>query len=143
METRLCIKKECKESTSDETVLDGHDYLDLRHNESTHESITDLETDSHEPDFQSHEDNYIAEQELNEDFNLSITESEHFSDSEDSGPEILEIEPDIKCESNKSNENSHKLLYSVSYFLLFFQLCYKISDRAMKHILNLILSLSY
>jgi len=122
METRLCIKKpECKESTSDETVLDGHDYLDdHRHDESTHKSITDLGIDSHDPDFHSHKENYIAEQEFNEVCNLSITESEHFSDSEDSGPEIWEIEPDIECESNKSNENSHKLLYSVSYFLCFF-----------------------
>ena len=78
------------------------------------------EIGSHYSNFNSHEDSYINEQELNQCSELlpATTDSaNNSSDSKaDSGTEIWDIEADIECEPN---ENSHKLLYSVSYFLLF------------------------
>ena len=135
VETKLCIasNKASKEPTSSETsVKTAWDGLDFS------------EIDSHDSDLHGYEDNYISEQELHRvSVDLPTTSdmrSDISNDSEDSGPEIWDMELDIECESD---ENGYNLLYSVSYFLLFFQLCYKLSDRAMKHILSLILSLLY
>ena len=75
---------------------------------------------------------------------IDIHGTDSSSDSENSGPEIWDVEADVEYEpSNMEKEHAHKLLYCISYFLLFFQLCYKVSDRTIKNILNLMTSLLY
>lgn len=141
VETKLCAKK--PESINANAILDDYEPRQ-EHNESTEGSFDFLEIDrgidSH---YSDHDDGDTNKQELTQCCDLpAATGSNSSSDSEgDSGPEIWDMEPDMECEPSRTIKNGHSLLYSVSYFLLFFQLCYKISDRAMKHILNLILSL--
>ena len=141
IETKLCLKPDQSIFTQAE-----HEQGKARDEatESTQESLEFLDVDHHDhsSDFSSHEVAGIsAEKEM---LATDIHDTDSSSDSENSGPEIWDVEVDVECEpSNVEKEHAHKLLYSISYFLLFFQLCYKVSDSAIKHILNLMTSLLY
>lgn len=71
-----------------------------------------------------------------------LTSSSSSSNHSDSAPEIWESdsEPDEESFCLQAS-NITRINYVLSYFLLFFQLCYHVSDRGLKHILNLLSSI--
>ena len=80
-------------------------------------------------------------------------DSEHFSnyvssssqsssdESNDSAPEIWDVESEMTPDDSTEPLPTTNITYILSYFLLFFQLCYHVSDRGLQHIINLISSL--
>lgn len=75
-------------------------------------------------------------------------DSSSSSSESDLAPEIWDSdsEPDDNSDKSEVGGGMHsqvtvKLHYILSYFLLFFQLCYHVSDRGLQHILNLILAI--
>ena len=66
-------------------------------------------------------------------------------ESDDLAPEIWDedSEPDSEQEDIFPSQQGRMIHYVLSYFLLFFQLCYHISDRGLQHILTLISSIFY
>ena len=76
---------------------------------------------------------------------FSDSKSSNSNDSADSlAPEIWDAESDVDdAESEPSetaSQNIRNIHYVLSYFLLFFQLCYHVSDRGLQHIINLLSS---
>lgn len=65
-------------------------------------------------------------------------------ESDDLAPEIWDSDSDTDSEAAGDIPPSHSvkgLNYVLSYFLLFFQLCYRLSDRGLQHIMSFISSL--
>ena len=74
-----------------------------------------------------------------DDFNLSSSD-----ESDDLAPEIWDSDSDSEGTPPVSATHSVKgLNYALSYFLLFSQLCYRLSDRGLEHIISLISSLLF
>lgn len=95
------------------------------------------------------DDNVIINEATNFISNLDeTTSSSDYDDDDDddenakeSAPEIWDLEEsDLESEDNSTDKASDNLYYTLSYFFLFFQLCYHISDRALKHILMFVSS---
>ena len=77
---------------------------------------------------------------MNSDLDDTLTDHDCFNyhdsdEASDGAPEIWDLdESEVMCETDFSiSEGNKKLYYTVSYFLLFFQLCNRMSDRALKH----------
>lgn len=62
-------------------------------------------------------------------------------ESNDSAPEIRDMESEMTPNDSTEPLPTTNINYILSYFLLFFQLCYHVSDRGLQHIINLISSL--
>ena len=60
-------------------------------------------------------------------------------ESDDLAPEIWSDDSDTDSEKETISPQHNRMIYYVlSYFLLFFQLCYHVSDRGLHHIFTLI-----
>ena len=78
---------------------------------------------------------------------LSEASTSSSDDSDDSlAPEIWDAESDVDDVESKYSEtvsqNTKSIHYVLCYFL-FFQLCYRVSDGGLQHIINLLSSVLY
>jgi len=100
--------------------------------------IEESSNSTHIDDITSGNDYQDSEQ-FNNDVSLSSQSSS--DESNDSAPEIWDIESEMTSNDSTEPVPTTNINYILSYFLLFCQLCYHVSDRGLQHIINLISSL--
>ena len=138
-QTQLCIPdKSCQFFGSQPQSIELEESSDIELEESSDIELEESPDSTHIDDIASGNDYQDLEQ-FNDDASLS---SQRFSDeSNDSAPEISDIESEMRPDDSTEPLPTTNINYILSYFLLFFQLCYHVSDRGLQHIINLISSL--